>query len=449
MGLSALRAAIVLALAGLLLAGCASAPTEPVPPTATAASGVVDATCAAPVLGGPDATWRADKPRVRLNTSLGEFVVELDTEAAPITAANFLNLSRNGVYDGTLFHRVIKDFVIQGGDPLSKDADPANDGSGGPGYTIPDEFNPTLRHEGEGVLSMANAGPNTGGSQFFVTLARSPHLDDRHSVFGRVVEGIEVVRAIGTVQVDTNDRPVQEVRIVKAELLDAARGETHPGALLHATIGSKKAEPGRDARFAIVLQNTGNTRDRMALGAAPPAGWTCALEGPVEVLPGSGRVVLLALKPPAGGVGTTRVPLLLASATGASANASVEVTIAPLGPSVKQGDKVTANYAGLLPDGRLFDTSLANVAHDEAQPKFATLGGFQVRPSYSAFPFTVGVNVIEGFTTLAKTARVGETVVGRIPQEQAYEYVPGQSNVYEDPLTGRDLIFELEILKVG
>src|SRR5215204_4588501 len=115
--------------------------------------------------------------------------VRLFAEEAPETVNNFVFLASDGYFDGTTFHRVIEDFMVQGGDPTGT-------GTGGPGYRIPDEFHPDLRHDKPGVLSMANAGPNTGGSQFFITHVATPWLDDRHAVFGEVVEGMEVVGAI-------------------------------------------------------------------------------------------------------------------------------------------------------------------------------------------------------------------------------------------------------------
>jgi cyclophilin family peptidyl-prolyl cis-trans isomerase len=125
----------------------------------------------------------------RFKTERGDFVVELYADRAPLTVENFVNLARSGFYDGTTFHRVINGFMAQGGDPTGT-------GTGGPGYQFRDEFHPALRHDGPGVLSMANAGAGTNGSQFFITYGPTPHLDDRHSVFGRVTEGLEVVRSI-------------------------------------------------------------------------------------------------------------------------------------------------------------------------------------------------------------------------------------------------------------
>lgn len=123
------------------------------------------------------------------HTEKGDIVAELYADRAPRTVENFVNLARAGFYDGTTFHRVIAGFMAQGGDPTGT-------GTGGPGYRFDDEFHPTLRHDAEGTLSMANAGPGTNGSQFFITHGPTPHLDNRHSVFGRVTEGMDVLLSI-------------------------------------------------------------------------------------------------------------------------------------------------------------------------------------------------------------------------------------------------------------
>jgi cyclophilin family peptidyl-prolyl cis-trans isomerase len=127
--------------------------------------------------------------RARIKTERGDIVVDLYADKAPLTVENFINLARSGFYDGTTFHRVIAGFMAQGGDPTGT-------GRGGPGYQFGDEFHPELRHDAPGILSMANAGPGTNGSQFFITYGPTPHLDDRHSVFGRVTEGLDVLQSI-------------------------------------------------------------------------------------------------------------------------------------------------------------------------------------------------------------------------------------------------------------
>ena len=140
------------------------------------------------------------------STNMGPFKVELYNDKAPLTVGNFIKLVEKGFYNGLIFHRVIDGFMIQGGCPHGT-------GRGGPGYTIKDEFHPDLKHDSKGMLSMANAGPNTGGSQFFITVAPTPWLDKHHAIFGKVTEGYEVVEAISKVEKDRMDKPLKEVKI--------------------------------------------------------------------------------------------------------------------------------------------------------------------------------------------------------------------------------------------
>jgi peptidyl-prolyl cis-trans isomerase A (cyclophilin A)/peptidyl-prolyl cis-trans isomerase B (cyclophilin B) len=173
-----------------------------------------------------------DNPQVTLHTNHGDVVVELFADRAPRTVENFLGLARHdpaadadpardtntwedpesgevrgdSLYEGNVFHRVIDDFMIQGGDPLES-------GRGGPGYQFDDEFHDELTHDGPGILSMANSGPNTNGSQFFITLDATPHLDGKHAVFGQVIEGMDVVEEIGSVPTGRNDEPRDTVSI--------------------------------------------------------------------------------------------------------------------------------------------------------------------------------------------------------------------------------------------
>jgi cyclophilin family peptidyl-prolyl cis-trans isomerase len=143
-------------------------------------------------------------------TEKGVVRVRLFAEEAPETVNNFVFLARDGYFDGTTFHRVIKDFMVQGGDPTGT-------GAGGPGYRIRDEFHPELRHDRPGILSMANAGPNTGGSQFFITHVATPWLDDRHAVFGEVVEGMDVVEAIRERDPQRDREPGDRIERVEIE----------------------------------------------------------------------------------------------------------------------------------------------------------------------------------------------------------------------------------------
>ncbi len=151
--------------------------------------------------------------KVALETNKGTIVLELYTGQMPITAGNFVKLVKEGFYDEVIFHRIIPGFMIQGGDPTGT-------GMGGPGYKIKDEFTGTnLDKNDRGTISMANAGPNTGGSQFFINLVDNNFLDGRHPVFGKVVEGLEIVDLISNVETDSQDRPVEEIKIISAKVI--------------------------------------------------------------------------------------------------------------------------------------------------------------------------------------------------------------------------------------
>ncbi len=143
-------------------------------------------------------------PTVTIETNHGTITAEMFADVAPKTTANFIKLAKEGYYDGVIFHRVIKDFMLQGGDPTGT-------GRGGPGYTIPDEFAPGLKHDRKGLFSMANAGPNTGGSQFFITLVPTGWLDGKHAIFGEVTGGMDVVDAIGQTPTGPGDKPLEDV----------------------------------------------------------------------------------------------------------------------------------------------------------------------------------------------------------------------------------------------
>ena len=147
------------------------------------------------------------------DTSVGNFAVELLEDKAPQTTANFIKLAQSGFYEGTAFHRVIDGFMVQGGDP-------DGDGTGGRGYTIKDEFGPGLKHDSPGILSMANAGPDTGGSQFFITVVPTPWLDGKHAIFGKVSSGYNVVEMISRTPVDARDRPLEPVVINSVVISD-------------------------------------------------------------------------------------------------------------------------------------------------------------------------------------------------------------------------------------
>jgi len=168
----------------------------------------------------------SDVKGARLHTNQGVIEVELFSDRVPKTVGNFVGLAEGTVewtapdgspgqgplYQNVIFHRIIQGFMLQGGDPTGT-------GRGGPGYRFEDEFDPSLRHDQPGVLSMANAGPGTNGSQFFITTVPTPHLDNRHSVFGKVTSGMDVVKTIESVATDRSDRPVDDVVLERVEII--------------------------------------------------------------------------------------------------------------------------------------------------------------------------------------------------------------------------------------
>jgi peptidylprolyl isomerase len=184
----------VLLLVGVLViaAGCTGAPKEDTSVTS------------------PTAATQAQM--VRFETTMGNITLELRPDM-PVTAGNFAKLAQQGFYDNTIFHRVIDGFMIQGGDPTGT-------GRGGPGYVIKDEFTANNRNV-RGTIAMANAGPNTGGSQFFINLVDNSHLNTKHPVFGKVVDGMDVVDKIAKVRTDSSDRPVTPVKILKAIVVNS------------------------------------------------------------------------------------------------------------------------------------------------------------------------------------------------------------------------------------
>ncbi len=209
----------------LAAAGCQSGPKKPVPitlpPEVWEAAASADQKAAQPsgdtAKTGAPSTEKTGKDlgivKIKIETTEGDIFADLFQADVPKTVANFVKLARKGFYDGIIFHRVIPDFMIQTGDP-------DGNGTGGPGYEFDDEFSPKLRHSKPGILSMANAGPNTNGSQFFITEVPTPHLDNRHSVFGEVTQGMDVVHRIAQVPRDRRDRPLKDVVMKKVSVLE-------------------------------------------------------------------------------------------------------------------------------------------------------------------------------------------------------------------------------------
>ncbi len=405
-------------------------------------------------------------PRVVVTTNHGDFTLELFVSKVPITAGNFLDLASDGFYDNVKFHRVIgpdesppNGFMIQGGDPNTKDQPKSTWGQGGPGYEIEDEFHAELLHEGEGVLSMANSGPNTGGSQFFVTLDATSHLNHKHAVFGRVATGMSVVRAIGEVATDDRDRPVDPVVI---ESMTVEKDETSVDAqtsTLTTLRDTVEAAPGRTANFVVFAQADDHPVPDASLTIDESADVAVRDGTTIEdcfqefALPAGQRfAVIVAFDVPtsASEGDEFTIPLRL---TGPSTPGELSLTVrtaaASDGEAASSGETVDLNYAGFNIYGQLFDTSVFEIADDQSIPKFTPVFQKRSAEQYQAFSFEMdGDGTIDGFSDAARDLKADERGTHRIPAENAYPASLASQRSPISYLAGRTLVFDVQVVDV-
>ena len=336
-------------------------------------------------------------------TNHGTFLAELYFEATPMTVASFVSLAEGKstmveeqykdkpFYDGLVFHRVIKDFMIQGGDP-------AGTGSGGPGYKFPNEIVDTLTHDSKGILSMANSGPNTNGSQFFITLKETPWLNGMHTVFGKIVQGQEVVDKIGQVETQPGDRPVEEVVIEKVNII-------------------RKGDAAKDFNASEVL--TQELQDFKTEAETRERELNEKREATVQ-----------------------QYEQLKAEAKELENGLKIAFLEEGEGPSPKVGDTVMVNYKGFLTSGDLFDTNIAEVAEENnmLNPRRQEMGG------YSPMPVLYGPDapMIPGFKNGVQQMKVGDKAVLFIPASQGY----GERGAPPVIPPSSDLIFEVEMVGI-
>ncbi|MBN2039632.1 MAG: peptidylprolyl isomerase [Spirochaetes bacterium] len=318
------------------------------------------------------------------DTNMGDMVLKLNYEKAPVTVGNFVglaegtqefinmktnNIEKRPFYNGLVFHRVIDGFMIQGGCPLGR-------GTGGPGYSFVDEFDPGLKHDSAGILSMANSGPDSNGSQFFITLAPAPHLDGRHTVLGKLVSGMNVLEQIGHVKTDSRDKPLNEVRIRSVKIKRVGKN-------------AQAFDAGKAfAKNEEVLKERDKANEQKL------------------------KDLLKSLKINPDKIKTTQTGL------------QYVVKRAGKGGTPEPGDQITAHYAGYLVDGKKFDSSF-----DRGQP----------------FSVQIGVgNVIPGWDEAFLDMKTGEKRILIIPYELAYG-ARGRPPVI--PPRAK-LIFDVELLKI-
>lgn len=331
-------------------------------------------------------------------TSKGDFVAKLHHEQAPLTVSNFIDLAEGNnemvdsiykgkkFYNGLVFHRVIKDFMIQGGDPLGT-------GSGNPGYKFPDETTQELQHTGKGILSMANSGPGTNGSQFFITLKETPWLNGKHTVFGEIAIGQDIVDTIGLVEVEAGSKPVEPVTMLEVNII---------------TVGGVKLPSFKEGMVTIEKKKKESLEKKNKI-AAEVAKEFNSINEKAEELP-SGLKKYITTK------GTEVQP--------------------------KLGTKVLVYYAGYLADGTLFDSNMVEVAK-----KFEVWdhtredgGGYKPTP----MDYSLDAQLISGFREGLLSMKVGEKATYFIPAHLGY----GERGYPPVIPPSSDLIFELEVVEI-
>ncbi|MBZ0325963.1 MAG: peptidylprolyl isomerase [Altibacter sp.] len=332
-------------------------------------------------------------------TNKGTFVAKLYHEDTPLTVANFIALAEGNntmvdstfkgkkFFNGLTFHRVIKDFMIQGGDPKG-------DGTGNPGYRFPDEFVDSLAHSKKGILSMANSGPDTNGSQFFITLKETPWLDGKHSVFGEIVIGQEIVDSIGTMETTKpGDKPVETVTMQEVNIIN--KGNIKVASFTEAMENIEKKTKEKEERIAKVA-------------AAKAVELAAVLEG-AETFP-SGIKIYWNTK------GTEAKPA--------------------------EGSKVLMNYAGYLTNGMLFDSNLLDVTEAYEAVDHRKVDGGMYSPT--ATDYSPDARLIPGFREGLLAMTIGDKITLMIPSHLAY----GERGYPPVIAPDSDLIFELELVGI-
>jgi len=339
-----------------------------------------------------------------IETTQGNIIVKLNYKETPVTVANFVTLAEGKntfvkaeykgkpFYNGTIFHRVIKDFMIQGGDPTGT-------GMGEPGYRFEDEIVPTLKHDKKGILSMANAGPATNGSQFFITQVPTPHLDGRHTVFGETVKGLEVIDAIANTKTVMNDKPEKDIKINKITII--ANGKDAK---------SFNAVKVFEDYFKEINKREREREAKTKAAAAKFLEEVKVQEPQAKALPSGVKIFKL---------------------------------VDGKGKQPNHTHQVMVNYAGYLKNGTLFDSNVKEI--EEAYGKYNSLreqqGGYQAFP----MPYNTSAQLIPGFRDALLTMKVGDKIRVFIPAALGY----GERGAGDVIPPNSDLIFDIEITDIA
>lgn len=383
-------------------------------------------------------------PRVRMQTSNGTATLVVYLEQVPVTAGNFLSLVREDFYEETRFHLLRPDAFIQGGDPRSSSEDRRLWGSGGPGYTFPDEFHQSLRHDEAGMVSMAVSKPNSAGSQFLISLRPIPGLDDHAPVFARVLHGMDTIREISRTPTDDQNRPKFHAELESTRLLAPPEDPSNATVEL-SSYGfdcEQAAEPGGTAEFMLSTRNTGLRLMNGTFEADAPAGWNVSVRNAdtIAVPSGQTKTYIVDVNVPADAAeGSHAVNVTFADKeSDAEVTRELTVNVGELGADVNRGDQAKIHFVGVLEDGRVVDTTIP--IYDDN----GTLTWFK-DPSTHRQPIEITAGqspLIEGISELTLRAKVGQSVAGPISPSDGY----GTDAWGNNDLGGRLLFFQVDVL---
>lgn len=382
-------------------------------------------------------------PRVKLVTSKGTVEMVVYLEQVPVTAGLFLENVAKGVYDGTRFHHLQEDSFVQGGDPNSAGDDKRRWGTGGK-QSMPNEFHQHLRHDQPGTVSVAGQSPNTGGTQFVITLESLPGLDDQQEVFARVTDGLGAVRDISRTETDQQNRPTHNAWLHDAQILRPKQDASNATASL-SSYGfdcTQAAEPGGTAEYLMALRNTGQRVVNGTFSAETPGGnWSVDLRETDRVpLPsGQTRAQAVDVRVPADAEpGSYEVNVTVEALEGdAATTRTLTVNVGDLGDSPSSGDAVALDYVGMLEDARVIDTT------QKVYTEEPSLSWFHPRPpATEPVEVTLGESPFpQGLENLTTRAKAGQSVVAAIPPSEAY----GANSWGQTGLGGRLLYFQVHV----
>jgi cyclophilin family peptidyl-prolyl cis-trans isomerase len=383
-------------------------------------------------------------PRADLTTSKGTITLAVYHQQVPVAAGLFLENVHDGTYEETRFHHLEEGSFIQGGDPFSSREDKRYWGAGGT-QQVPNEFHQFLRHDRPGMVSQAGGQPNTGGSQFAITLEPLPGLDDRQEVFARVVDGLDVARELSRTETDDQNRPESNAWLHEADIRPPPEPRTNASVSL-SSYGydcEQAAEPGGTAEFLLAARNTGLRLANASLEAQAPGNASVDLRTAdadrFPVPSGQTRALIVDVDVPEDAEpGSFEVPVEI-TATGSQAvtERTLTVNVGPLGELPQSGDEVAVDYVGVLEDGRTFDTTQSVYTEDQALP------WFHPRPS-ATDPVRIPIGdsrLPEGLVNLTERTPRGGSSVAELAPSEAF----GANDWGQTGLGGRLLVFQVHV----